>query len=224
MRPPPVPHLSHSLFSRDFLTGFHKRKVAKADAARKKAQERDKRDRLEARRQVIGFLLLSLPVPDLSFQQRRALRDQAAENARMVESAYANIYQDNEQEWTGIASSSADKGKQRDEAYEDDQVLATVTVVEDFDPDALRHGRFNSSPPPPPILPPSNPRKKSTPPSKSNPPSSKKPKSQKIRYQTKEATKTERVRQLARRTEKAERAGGKAPRRNSSKKKSKSRG
>lgn len=37
---------------RDFLTGFHKRKLAKAEAARKKAQEREKRERLETRREV----------------------------------------------------------------------------------------------------------------------------------------------------------------------------
>lgn len=37
---------------REFLTGFHKRKLAKAEAARKKAAEREKQDRLEARREV----------------------------------------------------------------------------------------------------------------------------------------------------------------------------
>lgn len=45
----PTFFLTHS---RDFLTGFHKRKLAKADAARKKAQERQKQIRLEARREV----------------------------------------------------------------------------------------------------------------------------------------------------------------------------
>ncbi|KAJ3569850.1 hypothetical protein NP233_g4774 [Leucocoprinus birnbaumii] len=196
---------------REFLTGFHKRKLAKADAARKKAQEREKQDRLESRR-----------------EQRRALREQAAENARKVESAYADIYgqgaddDDDVEEWSGIN----DKGKQRDEEYEDDHVLATVTVVEDFDPDAIRHGPLKSSPPTPPISdPPSNlPRTnaKSTP--QPTRPPKKTNKSQKIRYQTKEARKNERVKQFARRTEKAERAGGKAARsRNSSKKKPKAR-
>jgi hypothetical protein len=37
---------------REFLTGFHKRKLAKAEAARKKATEREKQERLEARREV----------------------------------------------------------------------------------------------------------------------------------------------------------------------------
>ncbi|TEB38414.1 hypothetical protein FA13DRAFT_1726094 [Coprinellus micaceus] len=37
---------------RDFLTGFHKRKKAKADAARKRAQERAKQEHLEGRREV----------------------------------------------------------------------------------------------------------------------------------------------------------------------------
>jgi ribosomal RNA-processing protein 17 len=34
------------------LTGFHKRKLAKAEAARTKAKERGKKERLEARREV----------------------------------------------------------------------------------------------------------------------------------------------------------------------------
>jgi ribosomal RNA-processing protein 17 len=34
------------------LTGFHKRKLAKAEAARTKAKEREKKERLEARREV----------------------------------------------------------------------------------------------------------------------------------------------------------------------------
>jgi len=37
---------------REFLTGFHKRKVAKAEAGKKKALERQKQDRLEVRREV----------------------------------------------------------------------------------------------------------------------------------------------------------------------------
>lgn len=40
------------LVYREFLTGFHKRKLAKADAARKKAVEREKQERLENRREV----------------------------------------------------------------------------------------------------------------------------------------------------------------------------
>ena len=47
-------HLSSrsQIWRREFLTGFHKRKKAKADAARKKAIERERQERLEARREV----------------------------------------------------------------------------------------------------------------------------------------------------------------------------
>lgn len=53
-------HLFRSSFSvtalttphREFLTGFHKRKLAKAEAARAKAKEREKQERLETRREV----------------------------------------------------------------------------------------------------------------------------------------------------------------------------
>lgn len=37
---------------RDFLTGFHKRKLQKKEAAKKKAMDREKEQLLEARREV----------------------------------------------------------------------------------------------------------------------------------------------------------------------------
>ncbi|EEB91340.1 hypothetical protein MPER_10310, partial [Moniliophthora perniciosa FA553] len=54
--------------------GFHKRKVAKAEASQKKAAERGKKERLESGR-----------------EQRRILKEQATENAAQVESAYGAI-------------------------------------------------------------------------------------------------------------------------------------
>ncbi|KAF9451953.1 hypothetical protein P691DRAFT_806051 [Macrolepiota fuliginosa MF-IS2] len=195
---------------REFLTGFHKRKLAKAEAARKRAQEREKQERLESRR-----------------EQRRALREQAAENAKKVESTYASIYGQNdedqdEEEWTGIISSPRARGKQREEEYEDEEVLAMVTVVEDFDPDTILHGPPRGSPPAQPSTRQPGSSGELARNSTKEPPL-KKSKPQKIRYQTQEARKTERLKQIARRTEKAERAGGKAARKTPSKKKGKSR-
>lgn len=40
------------VFLRDFLTGFHKRKLAKKEEGKKKAIARDKQEHLEARREV----------------------------------------------------------------------------------------------------------------------------------------------------------------------------
>lgn len=40
------------IFPREFLTGFHKRKVARAEVARAKAKAKEKQERLEARRDV----------------------------------------------------------------------------------------------------------------------------------------------------------------------------
>ncbi|KAJ7178422.1 nucleolar protein 12-domain-containing protein [Mycena crocata] len=180
---------------REFLTGFHKRKLAKADAARKKAVEREKQDRLESRR-----------------EQRRELRERAIENAAQVEKAYGAVDdadEDEGEDWVGISGTAGKgKGKQMEEEYEDEDMLATVTVVEDFDPDTFIHG----------------PRLKTTPaPSTSSAPQilavkanaerpKKKPRPKKIRYETKDARKVERTKQRARRTEKAELAGGKAAR------------
>ncbi|KAG6918716.1 hypothetical protein DXG01_012201 [Tephrocybe rancida] len=182
---------------REFLTGFHKRKLAKADAARKKAVEREKQERQESRR-----------------EQRRMLRERAVENAAEVESAYHDLLgvpdTDPEDEWSGI--SSKDKGKQKEEEYEDEEIMATVTVVEDFDPDTFIHGPrimndAAKSATSPSVAPPSRAPIQS----KSLP--KRKAKTQKIRYQTKDERKVERTKQRARRTEKAELAGGKASRR-----------
>ena len=43
---------------REFLTGFHKRKKAKADAARQRAKEREKQEKLEERREVCSAWLI----------------------------------------------------------------------------------------------------------------------------------------------------------------------
>jgi ribosomal RNA-processing protein 17 len=40
------------VLGREFLTGFHKRKVAKKEEAKKKAKLREKLERLETRREV----------------------------------------------------------------------------------------------------------------------------------------------------------------------------
>ncbi|KAG6879663.1 hypothetical protein C0992_013199 [Termitomyces sp. T32_za158] len=191
---------------REFLTGFHKRKVAKADAARKKAVEREKQERQETRR-----------------EQRRMLREQAVKNAAEVESAYhaliGNSNAEVDDEWTGISTS--DKGKKKEEEYEDEEVTATVTIVEDFDPDTFIYGSrtINDTE----KLEPSS---STTPPVKSSTQEHqsvlrKKVKSQKVRYQTKDERKAERTKQRARRTEKAELAGGKASRKKSGRRNSK---
>nr|GAT56799.1 predicted protein [Mycena chlorophos] len=172
---------------REFLTGFHKRKVAKADAARKKAAERERQERLEARR-----------------QQRRDLRQRALENAAQVESAYGATANDSEDdEWEGIS-------KKIEEEYEDEQMFATV-VVEDFNADTLIHGSTEPHPPsrsaPQPPVVQSNPKREQSTAAKK-----KKLKPKKVRYETKAARQAERSKQRARRSEKAQLAGGKAAR------------
>lgn len=126
--------------------------------------------------------------------------------------AHVQSLVEQDDEWHGIADSSQQDELARDEEYENEEILATVTVVEDFDPDTLIHGpsRPESSSEPRPFhsdhdirTPRSQPTSHST---------KKKMKSTKIRYETKDARKREQVKQRARRTEKAERAGGKASR------------
>lgn len=228
------------LSSSEFLTGFRKRNLLKKEAAKTRAKEREHQERLQARR-----------------DQRQALQEQARANAELVENAYRNgalqilphrCHGDgtvnlcycaavggdgSEDEFTGFAS--ADKGKARaiEEAYEDEEQLATVTVVEEFDPEEFRHpdtargpssrltgedtgkparatGRgdgvkFQSQ----------NSNTPGAGPSTGVRPSDKKTKTRpkKIAYETKAARKASRVKQRSRRTEKAEAAGGKSSRR-----------
>lgn len=127
--------------------------------------------------------------------------------------------EDDEDPWDGINGDD----NARDDEYEDEEQLATVTVVEDFDPDTIIHGPEKPEPSTVPRpstgtsttganstseLPPSSRRiaKKSQP----------KVREKKIRYETKDARKREQTKQRARRTEKAERAGGKASRKSNS--------
>ncbi|KAJ3777860.1 hypothetical protein FB446DRAFT_777495 [Lentinula raphanica] len=181
----------------NFLTGFHKRKLAKSEAAKKKALETEKLRRQEERR-----------------EQRRMLRERAVENAAEIEKAFgASSVPSEDQEWQGIS----DSFEQKEQEYEDEEVLATVAVVEDFDPDTLLHGPTNAVPRPKspsiPAVAPSSHRKNSN----SIAQATNKHKTSTIRYQTKEARKAERTKQRARRKEKAELAGGKASRKNKSK-------
>jgi hypothetical protein len=131
---------------------------------------------------------------------------------------------ESDEEWNGIPSSPSKAGgggQERAAEYSDEEQLATVTVVEDFDPSSLIHGTTTPSP-----------RHQEPPPARSPLPgkasrgigevgggetqglASKRKNVQvkKVRYETKAARRTAQAKQRKRRTEKAERAGGKAAR------------
>ncbi|KAF7428570.1 hypothetical protein PC9H_007796 [Pleurotus ostreatus] len=192
---------------REFLTGFHKRKLAKQTAARQKAIEREKQQHLEARR-----------------EQRKALREQAAANAAQVEKAYGGMQDDDDDDWDGISRVKEDEEAE----YEGEEVVATVTIVDDFDPTEIIHGPSKPQPSSPnapssrghtsstaertsrvqPV--PHLGHKHRTPSTAQSTTSKARPKS--IKYETNAARKAQKMKQRARRTEKAERAGGKAAR------------
>jgi len=102
--------------------------------------------------------------------------------------------------------------------YEGDEQLATVTVVEDFDPAALLYDPPATSSthadhldtPSLTLSKPKGKEKAHKDPLKSKSKAKKTEKAKSIKYQTKAARLTERSKQRARRTEKAERAGGKS--------------
>lgn len=140
---------------------------------------------------------------------------------------FTGIVSDSDEEWTGITPSPSGDGDLENDAdaerreceysYSDEEQLATVTVVEDFDPSALRlpvapdeRQDWASS------LAPARREKVKTEggsggASKRMDVSAKNNK--KVRFETKAARRAAQAKQRARRTEKAERAGGKAARR-----------
>ncbi|EED83047.1 predicted protein [Postia placenta Mad-698-R] len=204
---------------REFLTGFHKRKLQKKEVAKKKAQDREKQERLEARR-----------------EKRQLLAERAAQNVAEVEKAYGGHIEDgdgSDTEWSGLegnlASPDKGKGKAQEEEYEYEEEVATVTVVEDFDPDALIHGEDDHRPvagakrdgaaatsEPPDVT--NRARHKPKPATADIRHDRKKsaPKPKDIKYQTSAARKVDRLKQRRRKSEKAERAGGKASRKSTS--------
>jgi len=179
------------------------------------------------------------------------LAEQASQNAAKVEEAYGGFAQrasncpvfsshprltwirnpdvvDSDQEsWTGIASPSAalerEREREREHEYSDEEQLATVTVVEDFDPTVLLYRAATTASDDDAELPAVEVERRPLrsplppPPGKASRSRSRKDDDDKkkkvVRYETKAARRATRATQRARRTEKAERAGGKAARR-----------
>lgn len=175
------------------------------------------------------------------------LAQRAVENAAEVEKAYGAVGDDEgmvedpvsevfltlavdsgSDEWDGLREWSGNaKGKgradEREEEFEGEETLATVTVVEDFDPDELLHGPKQTDamvededghaeqlPPPKSAQKPNPEATKSKAATSTKKLQPKDPK--KIKYQTNAARKVERAKQQKRKVEKATRAGGKGSR------------
>jgi ribosomal RNA-processing protein 17 len=154
----------------------------------------------------------------LSFpgQNRQMLAERAAENAAQVEAAHGGKPVD-EADTRGHDSEE----EIIQEEYENEEQLATVTVVEDFDMDALIHAEPPSEHPDPGSS--SNKgrakrlehraeKAKSTTTDTSGTFKKKAPSAKKFKYETKAARLAEKKRQQGRKFEKAARAGGKQSR------------
>ncbi|KAF8310154.1 hypothetical protein DL93DRAFT_1667787 [Clavulina sp. PMI_390] len=100
---------------RDYLTGFHKRKVAKKEARVAKAKEKARAEQLEFRR-----------------EKRRELAKQARDNAAAVERAYGGTAADDDLA-NEAGPSTPHQPAEEELEFENEEQLATVTVVEDFD-------------------------------------------------------------------------------------------
>ncbi|KAF8668548.1 Nucleolar protein 12 (25kDa) [Rhizoctonia solani] len=165
---------------REYLTGFRKRNAERKKAAKAKATEREKQEHLEERRQM-----------------RKELKERAQTNFEAVEKAYGGAAL----EFVGISSVQPEE---HEEEYSDEEQLATVAVIEDFDPTTDMLGPQKTRPEAEdgeqlegqrqtkrlkPTAQKPNSEKKSNP----------KPKPSKIRYETKAAARAAHVKALAQR-------------------------
>ncbi|WWC60956.1 uncharacterized protein I303_103533 [Kwoniella dejecticola CBS 10117] len=126
---------------REWLTGFSKRKKAKAEEKKVRAKERDHQAHLKERREA-----------------RAELRKKAAENVKSVRRAMGlediSDYESEDDEKDNQAGPSRTKAVEEEE-YSDEENLATVTIEEDFDPssvslkDSRRFANSNSQSPGP---------------------------------------------------------------------------
>ncbi|KAG9012648.1 hypothetical protein FRB94_005258 [Tulasnella sp. JGI-2019a] len=108
---------------REYLTGFHKRNVARQAIGKAKAQEREKTMRQEQRKEL-----------------REERQARARENRIAVEKAYGNQTIEIDDEFLDAMDLGKGKQKHEDEReYEDEEVVATVTVVDDLDLDGLHN-------------------------------------------------------------------------------------
>ncbi|KAF8590968.1 hypothetical protein K439DRAFT_1627394 [Ramaria rubella] len=177
---------------REYLTGFRKRNLLKKETKRKNAQERERLEKLELRK-----------------QHRKELAERAAQNVREVEGAFG-MFPGDVITNSDVRTHDGEAQLEEELEFEDEEQLAVVTVVEDFAADSLRH--------PEPLKQsdsgqrhPEGPREKGAA-SPATPKLRLKAKSNKVHYETKAARKMEKTKQRARKTEKAERAGSKKKR------------
>jgi ribosomal RNA-processing protein 17 len=130
---------------REYLTGFRKRNLQKKEAGKKAAIEREKKMRREARQEVY-IIHLAISKTDGLDQKRQAMAEQALENARRVEAAYGGVVGNVLLNITSYLSDAffpegdeagnllAEGTDEENLEFEGEEQLATVTVVEDFDP------------------------------------------------------------------------------------------
>ena len=145
---------------REWLTGFSKRKKAKTDERRQRAKDRDRKEHLEERAKVRGpetelRIRNRDREPDscgnqLTMQARKELKERAKANVRNVRLAMGLEVSDEEgsdAEDGDAGAAGGDDEEEGDEngagpsrrpvreeqAYSDDDQLATVTITEDAD-------------------------------------------------------------------------------------------
>ncbi|KZO93449.1 hypothetical protein CALVIDRAFT_566454 [Calocera viscosa TUFC12733] len=172
----------------DFLTGFHKRKLAKHQDKVARAKEREHLQRLQDRA-----------------DKRKLLREKAVENAKQVEAVLGG------EAAAMLEDAPEPGGKEEEEEYSGDEQFATVTLIEDFDPSADLYPPTHppadpadaaDETPKPPRKPPLKPAS-----SKVKAVAGKEDKERKCRYESKAGRKTAKTKERSRRREKAGTSG-----------------
>ena len=146
---------------REWLGGFHKRKKAKTEERRSRAKERDRVAHREERRAVsrliprtsslegvtpTHILCAGMHCADKYAQAREELKKKAAENVRNVRMAMGLDATPDGQQDDSESETEEEEDKVVEDAYEDEDQIATVTIMEDFDPSQPGPSRRSPSP------------------------------------------------------------------------------
>lgn len=217
-------YTQYSRIDSEFLTGFHKRKLQRTEEKRNKAIERDKQQRLEARREVraqrphLSTARFTVHCSHARRGRNRLRRTQQQSKERWVQmSVRTSSVFISAPRFTAVLDTDDEDDRPRPSAkhiedemeFEDEELLATVTVVEDFTtddlilgPSATRRSAADVDPSSPKPAPKSRLQLERAPSTSSSAPKPK-AKDPKFRYETKAGRKATKEKQKVRRAFKA---------------------
>ncbi|KAG8956840.1 hypothetical protein FRC04_000318 [Tulasnella sp. 424] len=130
---------------RQFLTGFHRRKLEREAVYKRRAKERERQEKIADRAEASGPPIPGADLISMIAQKKKEMLERAKRNRIDVERALGNdeIGEDYDPLSDVVRANNKGKGRQAEQEveFETEDVTATVTVVEEFDVDELITGK-----------------------------------------------------------------------------------